>query len=908
MGRMRVVTSTVVSLSMAWSLCPTAALGEPGEQPAAQQEGAAIEQSLDAAAPDAAAQDAATVNEGVETPASTEVATDITSAPAAQEGSEAAAETTDTSSSASADATSQPEETVVPAPADTATATSDDASSATQAAETQGAAVETGSAASAEATKAADADVKDEAKDDKDTAKGESEDAAKAEEEKAAVELLSDEELSALAVELPADEVAVLEEGDIALHAQAASGWSRVAGETALDTMQRVLQIGAFASERGGAVIIASAGGYWDALAAAGLAGTLKAPVVLTSGSALSDQARAEVARLKPERIIVAGGDSTISNGVLDELRTLAPTVERSSGALATDTAVDMYHRGTGWGRTAVVAASSGYWDALSVAPYAYWAKAPIFLAGGDGRLGDPALQAIAAGGFERVVIAGGDSSVSNDVEGQLAGIGVGEVVRKKGPDAIMTSAEVANFEVAEGMSLKNLMVASSGGYWDALAAAPVAGELGSVLVLVGSTGDYRALDAVYSYQPGTVDHGYIVGGTDSVPKKIEERVVADWALKSYEVTANTVRAGSEVTGTPVVETGGRDIEEFSYNYVWSRNGSWDAGESDSDVKDGQGAVKDKSRTYTLSRPGHYDLYVDVYGPDGTKQTIGRTVDAYALQDLGISAISKREWKLTADVGVPGNKVPGVEYRFTWQRDGSDVTGVIRDWSGDPNATVSLSSMQGSFHTYTVTVEVRDGGGSLGTRSQSIRPSLSHDIAWAGQPNNYYCGPTSGFMVLRNLGANNSAADGAGLTIGNVASAMGTSYYGYTSFSDRMFEHGMNAWLGKPAYATVDNPSYDQVREAIFRSFDTGYPVVFDAHEVSGGRHYNGHSDGTFSHIIVVDAYDPSNDAVLMCDPGAGVLWGGAAQKFWYPSLRDFVNTFLAPAAWRDGIGMIYPR
>lgn len=28
-----------------------------------------------------------------------------------------------------------------------------------------------------------------------------------------------------------------------------------------------------------------------------------------------------------------------------------------------------------------------------------------------------------------------------------------------------------------------------------------------------------------------------------------------------------------------------------------------------------------------------------------------------------------------------------------------------------------------------------------------------HNIEWADQPNNYYCSPTSGFMVLRNVGA-----------------------------------------------------------------------------------------------------------------------------------------------------------
>lgn len=81
-----------------------------------------------------------------------------------------------------------------------------------------------------------------------------------------------------------------------------------------------------------------------------------------------------------------------------------------------------------------------------------------------------------------------------------------------------------------------------------------------------------------------------------------------------------------------------------------------------------------------------------------------------------------------------------------------------------------------------------------------------HNIAWAGQPNNYYCGPTSGFMILRNRGLWRSSR-GTGLSIDAVASYMGTKRVGFTSFNNRAFQNGMNAWIGRDVYKTIANPS-----------------------------------------------------------------------------------------------------
>ena len=174
------------------------------------------------------------------------------------------------------------------------------------------------------------------------------------------------------------------------------------------------------------------------------------------------------------------------------------------------------------------------------------------------------------------------------------------------------------------------------------------------------------------------------------------------------------------------------------------------------------------------------------------------------------------------------------------------------------------------------------------------------NVTWAGQPNNYFCGPASGWMILNAIGAHQSA-QGTPLSIDAVASRdyMNTVDYGYTSFHDRRFEYGMNRWLGRDAYTTIHTPSVDQVRDSVKSSFHKGLPTAVDAQERRGGPHYNGHPNSTFSHIMVVTSYDPNTDSMRMADPGVHYLWNGEEQ-FWY-HLPSFTQNFLQTEVERDG-------
>ncbi len=300
--------------------------------------------------------------------------------------------------------------------------------------------------------------------------------------------------------------------------------WERIWGENAYDTMRAVIQADdVFESGRGGTVVVATGYGYWDALAASGLAGALDAPIVITPTDKLCEQAELELERLDPDKVLVMGGNLAVSDAVESKLKR-SYDVTRIWGQAADDTAREIYEYGNtrnAWGNTAIVATSNGYWDALSIAPFSYFRKAPIFLTNGStGKLSDATIKAIERGGFTRVVIVGGHLAVPSSVDDQLENVGVHEVLRLWGENALDTSAEIATWEVnEEGMGISHLAVATSNGYWDALTAAPVAGQTSSVLVLVGKDGGYQAFDEVYD--SALVSHGHVLGGNLAISGRV---------------------------------------------------------------------------------------------------------------------------------------------------------------------------------------------------------------------------------------------------------------------------------------------------------------------------------------------------------------------------------------------------
>ena len=296
----------------------------------------------------------------------------------------------------------------------------------------------------------------------------------------------------------------------------------RLAGSTRYDTMVSVVSEGAWSA--GGTVIVASGENYPDALSASGLAGVYGATIVLTEGNKLSPQATEQIRSLRPSRIIVVGGLSVISGNVLVSLQGICSKVSRIAGATRTDTSSALYRDGgNAWGSTAIVVSAANYPDALSVSPYAYAEKAPVFLC--DPVTGLTDEQRVALKNFKRVLVVGGENAVPSRFVQDLPG-----VIRRAGATRYETSMAVADWGLSNGLREDAIVYAAGLNFPDALTAGPLAGRNGSVLLLVDSSSNSTVSYSVKFR--GKTTKAWIVGGTSAVSQMTANRIADNLSMQ----------------------------------------------------------------------------------------------------------------------------------------------------------------------------------------------------------------------------------------------------------------------------------------------------------------------------------------------------------------------------------------
>ncbi|HYM82938.1 MAG TPA: cell wall-binding repeat-containing protein, partial [Candidatus Dormibacteraeota bacterium] len=131
---------------------------------------------------------------------------------------------------------------------------------------------------------------------------------------------------------------------------------------------------------------VATGLGFPDALAAAAAAGKTGSPVLLVSGTSIPASTATELGRLKPGRIVVAGGPTVVSDDVLNLLASYtAGGVSRLAGAdrYATAAAISQATFAPGV-PVAYIATGLNFPDALSGAAAAGKTGGPVLLVPGD--------------------------------------------------------------------------------------------------------------------------------------------------------------------------------------------------------------------------------------------------------------------------------------------------------------------------------------------------------------------------------------------------------------------------------------------------------------------------------------------------------------------------------------------
>lgn len=331
--------------------------------------------------------------------------------------------------------------------------------------------------------------------------------------------------LSFSGVVAPIAQAAEPEPEELVLEAQANPAadlaWVRLDGATRYDTMR---SISAEAFQTSEWAVIASGENYPDALAASSLAGALSCPVLITASKDLSSQTRAELQRLKVKHVYLIGGQSALSATVASSLSKMGIENSRIAGtdrahtsfavqaelkSLQSDGHVSKH------ADTVIVTTGGSFAGALAISPYAYAKAAPILLTDENGQLTSDELNAIRGDSqLKRVVIVCADGFTGAMVEEQIAGSL--QIVRLEGVGRSGLSANVADWELSQGLTYETPVVTRASDFPDALCGSALAGTRNSVMLLIDDLAD-QGWETLGEYAP-VVKQAYVLGGMQATP------------------------------------------------------------------------------------------------------------------------------------------------------------------------------------------------------------------------------------------------------------------------------------------------------------------------------------------------------------------------------------------------------
>jgi len=314
-------------------------------------------------------------------------------------------------------------------------------------------------------------------------------------------------------------------------NALAAVSWSFTTGKAAprLAGADRFATSAAVSASAFGAGVpvayIATGAAFPDALAGGPAARVGGGPLLLTAPTGLPAATAAELARLRPGRIVVLGGTGAVSDGVVSALRAYtAGSVTRVFGADRFGTAAAISASAFASASTVYVATGTNYPDALAGGAAAARAGVPILLVTAS------AVPAATANELARlhpstIVVMGGSGVVSEAVVSQLRAY-TSNVVRIAGGDRYATAVALsAATVVADGAATVYLATGSS--FPDGLSAGPVAGLRAAPLLLVPASGlPASVANELVRLDPGTV---VFVGGTGVISEALRAQVRALW-------------------------------------------------------------------------------------------------------------------------------------------------------------------------------------------------------------------------------------------------------------------------------------------------------------------------------------------------------------------------------------------
>ena len=264
-------------------------------------------------------------------------------------------------------------------------------------------------------------------------------------------------------------------------------------------------------------VVLASGQNIADALVASSYADIEEAPILLTNKNSISDEVLDEIERLKADKVVIVGGQSSISSSVESRLKKEDIKVTRIAGSDRFDTSDKLSQEVSRLSKKSSQAILvNGYKniDALSVSSLATKEELPILL-NGRNALNMSVKNRLKQMNVNKVYIIGGNNSISSDVEKELKRMQI-SVVRLSGKDRYETSANIAKYAYKD---FDEAIIASGENPVDALAASTLTGKKEAPILLTNRNKIPKSIKKIIE----DMDIGKItiVGGENSITDNV---------------------------------------------------------------------------------------------------------------------------------------------------------------------------------------------------------------------------------------------------------------------------------------------------------------------------------------------------------------------------------------------------
>jgi putative cell wall-binding protein len=273
--------------------------------------------------------------------------------------------------------------------------------------------------------------------------------------------------------------------------------------------------------------ILASGAEFPDALAGCGLAGYLRATIILSDPSTLAASASAALNFIKPKTVYALGATAALSDAVLNSVRTLAygPTVERICGEnrFTTLATIQTLQVGLDWKPTTCIVTANSWPDALSASSCSYYHAWPIIMAEPSNNLTEPVATALSR--FGECIVFGGTGAISDVQYDKIREI-VPKASRISGADRIETSIKTAT--QLGGGDFARVGFCTAGNFPDGLTCSQLQGVFGGAPTLLVDTGGVS--QAVLSWLQERKDKIKTLrffGGTSTISQSDRNAIIA---------------------------------------------------------------------------------------------------------------------------------------------------------------------------------------------------------------------------------------------------------------------------------------------------------------------------------------------------------------------------------------------